>query len=130
MTEKIDKVKQDNRTRAQKAKDLHEANTQKRADELATLKGFYLAEVDNPVLLDILNKIEAFKAVHLKVAQDGVGSRKTGEKYENGSDVFDLIYLTPAQRAAHLDKAAGLQEIADYIGRMIALPDTAVKTEA
>jgi len=121
-------VKAANQTRAQKAKAAHQKATKERASDAKAVKAIYLTEKEGPLLEDILKKATGFMKYHLKIAQDGVGSRKTGEKYENGTDVFEVYYLNPAERATHLDKAAGLQELVDYIERQTNVndPTTAV----
>lgn len=110
-------VKSANKNRAQKAKTVHEKASKKRSSDQKTLKAVYVAEKSAPLLEDILAKANGFIAVHNKIAQDGVGSRKTGHKLTDGSDEFDTVYLTASQRCGHLDKAAGLQELVDYIAR-------------
>lgn len=120
-----------NRTRAQKAKALHEKNQKLRAADEAALKAMYLAKKDDPVVQDILAKAKSFIQLHNKIAQDGVGARPTGEKYENGMDVIENIYLTNNQRAGHLDKSSGIQELVDYMERKLTLPapDTKPKSK-
>lgn len=125
-----DSVKSANKTRAQKAKALHEKNTKLRAADAQALKALYLAKKDDPVIQDILVKTKQFISLHNKIAQDGVGARKTGEKYENGMDVIENIYLTNNQRAGHLDKSAGLQEMVDYIERQITVPEPDTKPKS
>lgn len=115
-------VKKANSTRAAKAK-LHAENTQKRTNELKLTKAEYLKEKDNPVVLDILAKAEAFAKYHTKMAQDGVGVRKTGHKLENGMDEVETIYYTNEKRITELDRAAGLLELVDYIKRQITVPE-------
>lgn len=112
---------------AQKA---HAEGSKKRANDVQTIKAMYLKEAANPVLLDILEKAQAFAKYHTKIAQDGVGSRKTGEKYENGSDVMEIFYLSNDQRAGHLDKSAGLFELVDYIERQLKMPEPTPKAKA
>jgi hypothetical protein len=115
-------VRNANKTRAQKAKATHEAATKQRKADAESLKALYLAKKDDAVLQDVLEKAKRFISLHNKIAQDGVGARPTGEKYENGMDVVENIYLTNNQRAGHLDKSAGIQELVDYIERQITPP--------
>lgn len=80
---------------------------------------------ENPVVKDILTKAQKFMAYHVKLAQDGVGARKTGHLLENNTEEVENYFLTPADRVSHLDKAAGIQELLDYINRQL---ETAVPT--
>lgn len=116
-------VKTANKNRAQKAKTAHKTASAQRASDQKTLKGIYATEKSAPLLEDILAKANGFINLHRKIAQDGVGSRKTGHKLTDGSDEFDVIYLTASQRCGHLDKAAGLQELVDYIARQTSQPE-------
>lgn len=120
-----------NATRAQRAKAIHEEKTKERKADAQATKALYLAKKDDPVLQDILEKSKSFISLHNKIAQDGVGARKTGYKLENGQDEIENIYLTNNQRAGHLDKSSGIQEIVDYIERQITppLPDSKPKTK-
>lgn len=110
---------QDQRTRVQKKAAIHKKNSQDRASELSGIKAAFQAEKDGIVVQDVLKKARSFAQYHLKIAQDGLGARKTGYKLQDGSDEVENIYLTNDQRAAHLDKASGLQELIDYIERQI-----------
>ena len=89
-----------------------------RANEVIDLKLAYGNKQAQPALADLKSKIQKFQQYHIKIAQDGVGAKKTGYKLSDGSEEIENVYLTSEQRAAHLDKAAGLQEIFDYIERM------------
>lgn len=111
-----------NKSRVQKAKALHEANTRTRKKDIEGVQAIYAAEKDGPLLQDILAMGHKYIEYHNKVAQDGVGSRKTGHKLTNGEDEFEVIYLTNDQRASHLDKSAGIQELIDSIERKIDPP--------
>lgn len=108
----------DKRTRVQRVKAVHEKASKDRADAVSNLKAAYLANRDNPVVLDILEKAAKFMAYHEKIAKDGFGARKTGFKLENGQDEFENFYLTAEKRVNELEKAAGIQELLDYIERM------------
>lgn len=123
------KTLRDNRTRAQKARDLHKLRSEERAAAAQTLKAAYLQDRDSTTVQDILTKARAFVAYHNKIAQDGVGSRKTGDHYENGTDVMEVYYLTAHERVSHLDKSAGIQELIDYIERQIELPAKTAQQE-
>lgn len=123
-------TKQANLTRAQTAKVLHEENTKKRAAEQKSLKALYLSDVENPLLVDILSKARSFINYHIKIAQDGVGSRKTGDTYENGQPVFETYFLTDSEVAGNMKKAAGIQELIDYIERQVKEPLPTQKPQA
>lgn len=115
-------VKKANMTRAQKAKEAHEIASKQRATKIAESKTLYQSESEGPLLEDILERARKYIKYHIKIAQDGVGSRKTGDKYENNQDVMEVYYLTPTERVTHLDKAAGIQEIIDTIERLMEPP--------
>jgi hypothetical protein len=105
--------------RASLAKKTHERNTKARAQDTIDKKSAYFAAKDDFVSQDILSTAKQFIAMHNKIAQDGVGARKTGHKLTNGEDEIENIYLTNNQRAGHLDKSAGIQELVDYIERQM-----------
>lgn len=118
-------VKKANLNRAQKAKAEHEKATKKRADDARRIKVVYLNEKDGDLLTDVLAKAKGFMKYNIKIAQDGVGSRATGDLYENGTAVMETYFLTPAERVSHLDKASGLQQLIDYIDRQLQDPKPA-----
>lgn len=107
------------RTRVQAKAEAHKKATKDRADDIAYVKAAYQAEREGVVVQDVLAKAKAFAAYHTKVAQDGVGARKTGFKLENGQDEVENVYFTNEKRVSELDKAAGLMELVDYIERQI-----------
>lgn len=113
-TSKKEQVQQDNRTRAQKARDAHAKATEERAKIASDVRTSYQAEKDGPVLTDLLAKAKQFISYHNKVAQDGVGARRVGDSMEE-------YILSPAERCAQLDKAAGIQELVDYIERQLVI---------
>lgn len=106
--------------RAKLAKQTHVKNDKERAQDVVDKRSAYAAAKDSVILVDILAKGNQFIAMHNKIAQDGVGARATGHLLENGSQEVENIYLTNNQRAGHLDKSAGLQELVDYIVRQLA----------
>ena len=124
-----EEVKKANQTRAQKAKIEHEKRTKERLNESRVLKAVYMRERDGDLLEDILVKAKKFMSYHLKIAQDGMGARTTGHKLTDGTPEVENYFLKPAERCSNLDKAAGIQEIVDYIERQTADP-VPVKTQA
>ncbi len=123
-------VKQANKTRAQKAREAHEKASKQRKNDQQTIKAAYLSGKGDLIIEDLLVKIPLWQKLHLKVAQDGVGIRPTGFKLTNGEQEVENIYLTPDQRASHLDKSAGLQEILDYIERQTTVPKPDIKPKS
>lgn len=111
-----------NATRAQKAKALHEQKTKERASDQATLKAMYLANPDDPILVDILSKSQQFIDYHVKIAQDGVGARKTGFKLSDGTAEVENYFFTNDEIASEMKKAAGIQELLDYLHRQLKIP--------
>lgn len=121
---------QEKRTRVQKAQELHQRNTKERKDKIQEVRALYIQNKDNPVLLDILEKARSFSNYHIKIAQDGVGARKTGFKLEDGSAEVENIFLTNNKRVSELDKSAGILELVDYIERQLRdLPTKEVDVE-
>jgi hypothetical protein len=112
-----------NQTRAQKAKAVHQEKSKERANEQQTIKAQYVAARDGDIVQDVLAKAKKFQDYHKKLAQDGVGARRTGHKLVDGSEEVENYFLDKDERVSHLDKAAGLQELVDYLDRMIALPE-------
>lgn len=117
------KTKQANTTRAQKAKTAHSKATKQRASDQATIKSLYLASADDPILLDIITKAEAFIKYHIKLAQDGTGARKTGYKLSDGTAEIENYFFSSDEIAFEMKKAAGIQELLDYINRQLTLPE-------
>lgn len=111
-----------NRTRAQKAKALHDKKTTERKDEIQSERAIFKSEESKAVLEIIVSKCKRFQEWHTKIAQDGVGARETGYKLADGTKEVENVFLTPVQRVSHLDKNAGIQEILDFIDRMLAEP--------
>lgn len=108
-----------NATRAQKAKAAHEEGSKTRKNDQQFIKAAYLSGNGEVILEDLQNKIKLWQGLNNKVAQDGVGSRPTGYKLQDGSAETELIYLTPEQRASYLDQSKGQQAILDYIVRQL-----------
>lgn len=89
------------------------AEAEKRQDEVASkmrlTKQLYQGSKDDAVLLDVREQCHLRYEFHIRMALDGVVADKDG----------NITYLTPAQRASELDKAAGAEEISAYIERML-----------
>lgn len=122
-------VKTANLNRAQKAKALHEKKTKERLSDAKAVKAVYLAEKDGPLLEDILKKANGFIKYHVKIAQDGVGARKTGHLLVNNQPEVENYFLSNSEVAGEMKKAAGLQELVDYIERQITLPEQEIKVK-
>lgn len=110
---------QEKRTRVQAKAAAHQKADKDRADNISNIRAAYQADRDGLIVKDILAKAKAFAAYHTKVAQDGVGARKTGFRLENGQEEVENIYFTNEKRVSELDRAAGLLELVDYIERQI-----------
>lgn len=113
---------QGKRKSIQKAAKEHAKKDKERQSNIAVLRAAYAQEKDGVVLTDILAKAAQFQKYHLKLAQDGVGARKTGHKLVDGTEEVENFFLDNHQRAGHLDKASGIQELVDYINRTINPP--------
>lgn len=116
------KTKAANATRGQKAKAIHDENMKALKNDHATLKALYMQEKDSPVIADILAKAKKFQEYHEKLARDGVGARKTGHKLVDGSDEIENYFLSDSEVAGNMKKSAGIQEMVDYINRMLTPP--------
>lgn len=114
----VEKPEVDEVTRRRAVKELHEKKEKERADEIAALRAAYLQVKDSPVLADIIAKAQSFANYHLKLAKDGVGSRKTGLD-EKGQPIFEDHFLTQEQRVAELDQAKGIEQLIAYIENKI-----------
>jgi hypothetical protein len=122
-------VKAANQTRAQKAKALHEKKTKERLGDAKAVKALYISEKDSPLIEDILKKANGFIKYHVKIAQDGVGARKTGHLLTNNQPEVENYFLSNDEVAGEMKKAAGLQELVDYIERQIRVPEPEVKVQ-
>ncbi len=115
--EKVVQEIQDKRSRIDKAKEAHQRADKERADAISLTKASYQANLQDPVILDVIRVAKNLAAYHTKVAQDGVGYRE-GALNNNGMPSQEVYYLTSEKRCSELDRAAGLLEIVDYIDRM------------
>ena len=97
------------REAVEKRRVLHQKNSEERAKTASDIKAAYQAVADSTVLVDILAKAKVFCTYHTKVAKDGVGYDQKGE----------VTYLTHEKRVSELDRAAGQQELIDYIERQL-----------
>lgn len=124
-----EKTRAANATRGQAAKAEHEKQAKIRQQEQASLKALYLQERESPIIADILKKGKAFIDYHHKIAQDGVGARKTGYKLQDGTSEVENYFLSNDEIASEMKKAAGVQELVDYIERQLTLPNPESKAK-
>lgn len=103
-------------TKRQKIKKVHDEKAKERADEQGLLKAQYYALKDDPVIINLLEKIKSFADWHSKIAKDGVGYREDAEGKQQ------VVKLSPEDRVSELDKAAGIEEISDFLNRQFADP--------
>jgi hypothetical protein len=122
MADEAQKPKQvtevDSQTRARAAKALHEKNANERKKVLDQERSDIQAIADTPGYKAIMAKFEGLRAMHLQLAEDGVGYRQTGERNEFGEPVGENIFFTPEKRMTELDKGAGIKEAIDFMKRM------------
>jgi hypothetical protein len=107
----------DNRTRLQKKKEVHQLAAKNRADAQNTLKISYKKIREEPAFADILVKAQGLHDLHLRLAKDGVGYQNTGKMDANGNPEQATVFFTHEKRVTELDKAAGIEELTDYIKR-------------
>lgn len=111
--------------------EAHQRAVRERASEAKHVKAIYQDTVHDELLADLIRKGNSFVDYHLKIAKDGVGAKKTGFKLEDGTEEVQNVFLTQAERCAHLDKAAGIEELLNYIQRQLLAdaPEPAPKAE-
>jgi hypothetical protein len=87
------------------------------------LRAEYLKFKESIALADILEKSKSFMSYHSRVAQDGVAYEfdKDGQEH--------IVRLTADQRVGHMDRAAGIGEMVDYIERKITIEPEVNKEE-
>ena len=102
-----------------KRMEAHQRAVRERTTEARKVKALYQSASSNDLLADMLNKCQSFMDYHLKIAKDGVGAQKTGFKLEDGTEEVKNVFFTQEQRVSHLDKAAGIEEIMNYIQRQM-----------
>lgn len=127
MSEPVKEGDLDPQTRARARKQLHEANSERRAKELEQLKADFQTAKDHPVVLAMIEKARNLSALHLQMAKDGVGVRASGERNEQGELVSETIFFTKDKRITELDKSAGLDEWLDWVARQLGELPTPVK---
>ncbi len=101
---------------------------EERAAELDSLKHSYARIKDEPAFQDILEKAKSYAAYHTKMAKDGVGYRDTGRFDDNNKAIQEIVYYDQPKRLSELDKAAGIEELEDYIKRQITSSIKAAET--
>lgn len=115
------------RRNIQKTTELHARKTKERTEEAQQIKAYYQADKNSPVVRDLLVKAKKFQEYHIKLAQDGQGARSIGLDPTTREPILEPYALGPNERCSNLDKAAGIQELIDYVDRQIA--DELPKTE-
>lgn len=104
-------------TRAQRARAEHEAKTSERLNDLREVRNSFREIKDTPAMKNLIHYINTMVKMNEKIARDGVGARRTGYKLENGQEEVENIFLSKDERVAKLDRAAGQQDILDYLLR-------------
>jgi hypothetical protein len=107
------------KTRIQKVKDEHQKKANERANKQNELKVSYKKIIDEPAFKDILAKAKQFAAYHLTLAKDGVGYQQTGGKDDSGNPLQATVFFSHEKRVTELDKAAGIEELSNYIERQV-----------
>lgn len=88
-----------------------ERATNERVNAEKALTAEYLKIAKTPAFQDLLSKVKSFGDYHLKIAKDGVGLKDVSEGRQ------EIIKLSHEERVSELDKAAGIEEILDYLTR-------------
>ena len=105
--------------RLQVRRAAHKARVEEQSKEVDAIKHSYARIKDEPAFRDLLAKMKAFAGYHTKMAKDGVGYRDTGEFDEKNKPIQEIVYYTNEKRVSELDKAAGIEEIEDYVVRQV-----------
>jgi hypothetical protein len=106
-------------TRMEKAKAAHTAASKSRADKINEVKASFKKIKDEPAFQHILLKAREFAGYHSKMAKDGVGYRQTGALDANGNPIQETVFFDHNKRVTEMDKAAGIEELIDYVERQI-----------
>lgn len=87
------------------------------------LKADYRKIKDEPAFVDLVAKIRSFAEYHTKIAKDGVGFENKVIGQHEGAPIQEqvVVKLTHEQRVTDLDKAAGIEEILDYVTRKVTI---------
>lgn len=117
-------------TRAQQARAEHEAKSAERLNDLREVRSSFRQIKDTAAMQNLVKYINTMVSMNEKIARDGVGARKTGYKLENNTDEIENVFLSKDERVSKLDRAAGQQDILDYILRQIGADDATEVAEA
>lgn len=98
-------------------KEAREQRLQTASGEAKKLKAAYKKLEGTEAFADLLAKISSFGDYHIKIAKDGVGYRD--EVKPDGTKEQVLVQFTNEQKIDHLQRAAGIEEISDYITRQL-----------
>lgn len=111
--------------------ETHERKSKERLNAVKQVHAMYQNPANADLLSDILKKAKAFSAYHVQMSKDGVGYRSTGAKLEDGSPEQELFFFTSEKRVSEIDKAAGIDELINYIERQLnaTTPEPTAKTE-
>lgn len=110
------------------ASKAHAAANEARLNEIKNIQANFAMIKDNPAFLDIVKTAQRFIDLNHKLAQDGVGARETGHKLVDGTTEIENYFFTKDERIAYVDKAAGIQQVLDYIDRQLNPPKPNVNT--
>jgi len=108
----------DRQARRLLAKELHDKNTQERLRERDALRAHYTQIKDSPAFQDILSMAHKFVDFHIRLAKDGVGTRKIGVN-NNGNPILEDYVLSHQERVAELDQVKGIEQLIAYIENKI-----------
>lgn len=115
----VDSQPVDTRTNRQKRIEAQREKQRQRTGEIKALNALYNQSKDDPVILDILKTARELGAYHRTIAEDGVANEATGRVDKDGIAEMQMLRLNDRQRMGHLDKAAGIQEMLNYIDRRV-----------
>ena len=109
--------KNETMTRSQQARAEHDAKTSERLNDLREVRNSFREIKDTAAIKNLVNYISTMVKMNEKIARDGVGARRTGYKLQNGQEEVENVFLSKDERVAKLDRAAGQQDILDYLLR-------------
>ena len=96
----------------------HKEATAARGNEQKELTAEYHKLRNSIALADLMAKAKTFAQYHAQVATDGVAYEQT---VSIAGNVQTVVRLNHDDRVSHMDKAAGIQEIIDYLERKLTM---------
>lgn len=97
--------------------EAHKEATKERTRHSNDLRISFKKIKDEPAFAEIMRMAKGFADYHSKMAKDGVGYRDNGNRDISGNPQQEIVYFTNEKRVSEMDKAAGIEEVIDYLVR-------------